>query len=71
MVSKIKEIDSKMGKESAFPRATETYRNYSQELRDGSYSNQTLKQLESGFLKDFAVTSPWLRRVWNGSMVDT
>ena len=53
MVNKIKEIDSKMGKESAFPRATETYRNYSQELRDGSYSNQTLKQLESGFLKDF------------------
>jgi hypothetical protein len=53
MANKIKEINSRMGKESSFPRATETYRNYSQELRDSSYSNQTLKQLESGFLKDF------------------
>lgn len=52
-IESIKRINKEMGKDSMFPRSTETYRNYSEEIRDGYYKDKSLKDLKSGLLQDF------------------
>lgn len=36
-----------------FPRSTPTYRDYSEDIRDGYYKDKSLEELKSGLLKDF------------------
>lgn len=52
-IESIKRINKEMGKDSMFPRSTPTYRNYSEDIRDGYYKDKSLEELKSGLLKDF------------------
>jgi len=53
LIGIIKRVNKERGRDSMFPRSTETYRNYSEEIRGGNYENISLKDLKDGLFQDF------------------
>jgi hypothetical protein len=49
----IKRVNKQRGRDGMFPRATETYRNYSEEIRDGHYKDKTFEELKPSLFQDF------------------